>query len=253
MRHLICKLQYIAWIVSIALVVPVLGMPSQLLAAPAAEIVERSCGPDGNCGSPRAGMRYLAFEKVHDARELLSCYENMLDVFSTTEFNDNTFQDEINRYRSEVLDMAIQAYYLIGPIKYSSNDIDLMSAIQSPDLEFPRFQWPSSLQDLVSSGLLDHLPRSPYNSGRWLSATPTDGGLPGDIVYFAVPTKTKGYFLKDAGGLENFLLYIIGRPGADVMDEDGIKQSILGDSKALLPVQPKDIVFLVGQLYPEDK
>jgi|WetSurMetagenome_2_1015567.scaffolds.fasta_scaffold59394_2 hypothetical protein len=253
MRNLICKLQYIACIVGIALVVPILGMPRLLHAAPAAEIVEEACPPNGNCGAPRAGMRYLAFQKVLDARQRLSCYDNMLAVCNSTNYNDPIFQGEINSFRADVLDMALQAYCLIGPIEYSDNDIELMSAVQSSDLHFPHFQWPSSLQELVTSGLINHLPQSPYDSGRWLSATPTDGGVPGDVVYFAVPTKTKGYFLKDAGGLENFLFYIIGRPGVQVREQDNIQDSFLGDLKALLPVAPKNIAFLVGQLYPEDK
>ncbi|MBN2081924.1 hypothetical protein JW859_06915 [bacterium] len=197
-------------------------------------------------------MRYLAFEKVLTARGLLEIYSESMDVLKNTEFNDPAFEGQINRTRAEILDMAIQAYYLCGPIDYSDNSAELMAAIQDEKSEHLHYEWPPSLEELVTSGLLDYLPDSPYENSRYFTQAPADGGLPGDVIYCAYPTVEKGYFHLEPGKLENCLLFVIGRPGVFVKPPEVLTGYFLGDLDEVLPDPPENIVFLTGQLYPED-
>ena len=185
------------------------------------------------------------------ARSLLADHDTCMEILKSTEFNDHVFEGQVNYLRSEVLDMAIQAYYLCGPIRYSSDGPELMEEIQNPDHKFPVYQWPRSLEDLVSSGLLEELPESPYGSSRYFSEVPEDGGMPGDVIYQAYPTETKGTFLSEPGGLENFIFCIVGRPGTFVMPPEELRDSFLGNLEDVLPNPPENIVYLVGQKYTE--
>lgn len=212
---------------------------------------EENC-PDGNCGAPRSGLRYLALDKVMTARAQLQAYDEMYALLeSSPHAKPSLYRGALNAYRSDVIFLALESYYFAGPIDYSDDPVQLMDNIQSFNITFPFYQFPTSLDKLVELNIIDHLPASPYEGSEIIVDDPAAADSPGDLYYQSNPTISKGTFLREPGGLENFLFFCIGREGTFVQTYEEMDGPYIGDFDSRIPNLPNNIIFLKGQQYKE--
>lgn len=228
-------LKPLAFAVALSLLAPMMGIAQE----------EAGCLVDTEFGKAH-GRALETLSKVISARCKLSAYDRLLALVPLEE-RDRPFMYQTAHLRYEALQDALTAYYMLGPMQLSlDSDATLYEQLVYGESTYENYQMPASLVDLVTFGILPHLPQSPYAGGQWLNEAPATDPDPGSVLYMGIPAES-AYLATEAGLLEGWLLVIYGTGDEQVLDSDQLHGSFGGDLASVLDPLPQTAMCLWGQ------
>jgi hypothetical protein len=191
--------------------------------------------------------RSEALGAILRARAELDVYDRLMAV-KPADQRDSGLLFELNDLRFSILKKAIDAYIRTGPVTLPAEDDELFAALSAEDVEIGMHAWPSALDDVVKSGIISHLPASPYSSGEWLTAAPTADPQPGSVLYLAwSPRKLVWH---DEPALECNLLVVFGETDpSNALTKEQAQEYFLGDLLKTMPYFPSNVKYLSGVDY----
>jgi hypothetical protein len=202
----------------------------------------------GICRDTRGiGERWTAYTDVIKARYLLETYNTMIEVYNSNRDANCWLVSAANNLRGDVLYYAISAYLWAGPIQYPEDKYELLAELKKHMNEPPYLQVPASLQELVTTGIIDHLPASPYPMEAWVDQLPPSPVQPGTVYYHAFQTTgDRGYALQEPGKLEFYVLAVFDCWGSGTVEPDVIEALFIGTIKSVWPTIPDGICYIKG-------
>lgn len=193
---------------------------------------------------PRSNADRVFF-LVKMARAELKAYDELLATYKADSIRGWQMARELNEFRGEILDKALQAYWLRGP-KFMGDNSQALREYLFLDRGQAWEQYPEDLQELVTFGILDHLPESPYPNAE-VTGQAYSSMTPGSIVYKPVAAEVP-YSLPEAGGYEFYFLGIVDTEKNGTSPEV-VEALFRGDIHGLLDIVPENLIWFKG-FYP---
>jgi hypothetical protein len=177
--------------------------------------------------------RYAAYAEVLQARGQLRYYDEMLSYYLANRDEHWQLALVLNRMRGDIIYHAIGAYIWAGPIDYPADPAELLDRLMQDRYQKLCLLNPPSLQALVDTGILPHLPASPYPFEAWVDTFPAEPVQPGTVYYKPLPTPGEhGNIYDDPSLFENYALFVFDM-AQDGDDPEIIKHYFRGDGSRL--------------------
>ena len=191
--------------------------------------------------------RSEALGAILRARAELEVYDRLMAV-KPADQRDSGLLFELNDLRYSIIKKAIDAYIRTGPVTLPAEDDKLFAALSSDNVEIGMNAWPPNLDTVVQSGIISHLPASPYPSGEWLTTAPTADPQPGSVLYLAWSPQRLVWH--DEPALECNLLVVFGEADPmNAMTQEQAQAHFLGNLSKTMPYFPNNVKHLGGVDY----